>query len=153
MRRLYPVFTLMFASVLLAQIKEYKPSTLNFFSKDQELQLGKESADEVRKTMQVIDNKDLTGYINRLGSRLAKSRHAGAYPFTFEVVNDPSINAFALPGGPMFVHTGLIAALDSESQLAGVLAHEMSHVALRHGTNQASKANLWQIPAMIASGM
>ena len=141
----------MFASVLLAQVKEYKPSTLNFFSKDQEIQLGKESAVEVRKTMQVIDNKDLTGYINRLGSRLAKSRHAGAYPFTFEVVNDPSINAFALPGGPMFVHTGLIAALDSESQLAGVLAHEMSHVALRHGTSNASKANMVQLPSVLGA--
>ena len=151
MRRLYPVFTLIFASVVLAQVKEYKPSTLNFFSKDQEIQLGKESAVEVRKTMQVIDNKDLTGYINRLGSRLAKSTHAGAYPFTFEVVNDPSINAFALPGGPMFVHTGLIAALDSESQLAGVLAHEMSHVALRHGTSNASKANMVQLPSVLGA--
>jgi predicted Zn-dependent protease len=67
------------------------------------------------------------------------------------VVNDPSINAFALPGGPMFVHTGLIAALDSESQLAGVLAHEMSHVALRHGTSNASKANMVQLPSVLGA--
>jgi predicted Zn-dependent protease len=149
MRRLCLGAVLLFTSVILAQVKEYKPSGINFFSKEQEVQLGKESADEVRKTMQVIDNKDLTGYINRIGGRLAKSKHAGPYPYTFEVVHDLSINAFALPGGPMFVHTGLIAALDNESELAGVLAHEMSHVALRHGTANASKANMVQLPAAL----
>jgi beta-barrel assembly-enhancing protease len=115
--------------------------------------MGKESADEVRKTMQVVPNAELTAYVNRIGARLAKSKRAGGYPYTFEVVNDPSINAFALPGGPMFVHTGLIASLDNESQLAGVLAHEMSHVALRHGTSNVSKANIIELPAMLAGGM
>jgi len=151
MRRLCLVLVLVFTGTVLAQIKEFKPSGINFFSKEQEVQLGKESADEVRKTRQVIDNKDLKDYINRLGGRLAKSKHAGPFPYTFEVVHDLSINAFALPGGPMFVHTGLIAALDNESQLAGVLAHEMSHVALRHGTANASKANMVQLPAALGS--
>jgi len=151
MRRLSLVLVLLFTSAILAQVKEYKPSGINFFSKEQEVQLGKESADEVRKTMQVIDNKDLTDYINRIGGHLAKSKHAGPYPYTFEVVHDLSINAFALPGGPMFVHTGLIAALDNESELAGVLAHEMSHVALRHGTANASKANMVQLPAALGA--
>jgi predicted Zn-dependent protease len=68
------------------------------------------------------------------------------------VVNDKSINAFALPGGPMFVHTGLIASADNEAQIAGVFAHEISHVALRHGTNQASKSSLLQLPAALAGG-
>jgi predicted Zn-dependent protease len=151
MRRLAPLFVLPFTCVLLAQVKEFKPSGFNAFSKDQEIQLGKESADEVRKSMQVVNNQDLTAYVNRLGSRLAQSKHAGAYPFSFEVVNDPSINAFALPGGPMFVHTGLVAALDNESQLAGVLAHEMSHVALRHGTSNATKSNMIQLPAALGA--
>ncbi|MEJ7607307.1 MAG: M48 family metalloprotease [Bryobacteraceae bacterium] len=75
---------------------------------------------------------------------------AGQFPYSFKVINDKSINAFALPGGPTFVHTGLIAAADNEAQLAGVMAHEIAHVALRHGTNQASKANLIQLPAMLA---
>jgi predicted Zn-dependent protease len=69
--------------------------------------------------------------------------------YQFAVLNDKSINAFALPGGPIFVHTGLLAAIDNESQLAGVLAHEMSHVALRHGTHEASKAVLVQAPAAL----
>ena len=135
------------------KLKVFKPSRLNLFSPEQDIQLGKESADEVRKTMPVVNNAELTAYVNRIGARLAKSPRAGGYPFTFEVINDPSINAFALPGGPMFVHTGLLASLDNESQLAGVLAHEMSHVALRHGTSNVSKANLIQLPAMLGGAM
>ncbi|MEO8096545.1 MAG: M48 family metallopeptidase [Acidobacteriota bacterium] len=146
-----PVLVLVFASALAAQVKDYKPSRLNLFSPDQDVQLGKESAAEVRKTMPVVNNADLTGYVSRIGSRLAKSKRAGGYPFTFEVINDPSINAFALPGGPMFVHTGLLASLDNETQLAGVLAHEMSHVALRHGTSNVTKANLIQLPALLGA--
>ena len=142
-----------FAAEQAPKVKEFKPSRLNLFSPEQDIQMGKESADEVRKTMQVVNNPELTGYISRIGSRLAKSPHAGGYPFTFEVVNDPSINAFALPGGPMFVHTGLITSLDNESQLAGVLAHEMSHVALRHGSSNVSKANFIQLPAMLSGAM
>ena len=67
--------------------------------------------------------------------------------------NNPKVNAFALPGGPMFIQTGLFQAVDNEAQLAGVMAHEMSHVILRHGTNQASKANMLQIPAMLAGAV
>lgn len=142
---------LLLATVLLAgaQVKEFKPSRLNFFSPEQDVQLGKEAAAEVRKTMPIVNNADLTGYVNRIGKRLTTSKRAGTFPYTFEVVNDPNINAFALPGGPMFVHTGLIAAADSEAQIAGVLAHEISHVALRHGTANVSKSNLIQLPAMI----
>ena len=95
----------------------------------------------------------LQAYIERIGKRLAAQPQAGGFPYTFKVVKDPSINAFALPGGPTFVNTGLIAAADNEDQLAGVMAHEISHVALRHGTNQASKANLIQLPAMLAGAM
>ena len=134
---------------LSAQVEQFKPSRLNLFSKDQDIQLGKESADEVRKTMPVINNPELSNYLTRIGQRLAKSPRAGGYPFTFEVINDPSINAFALPGGPMFINTGLVASVENESQLAGVMAHEMSHVALRHGTSNVSKANLIQRPAML----
>ncbi len=135
------------------KLKEFKPGRFNLFSPEQDVQLGKESADEVRKTMPVLNNAELTAYVNRIGARLAKSKRAGGYPYTFEVVNDPSINAFALPGGPMFVHTGLLASLDNESQLAGVLAHEISHVALRHGTSNVSKANVIQLPAMLGGQM
>src|SRR5256885_14012062 len=83
-------------------------------------------------------------WLNNIGQKLAKTPEANAYPYYFKLVNDESINAFALPGGPMYVHTGLITAAANESQVAGVLAHEMSHVALRHGAAQLSKAQTWQ---------
>jgi predicted Zn-dependent protease len=84
--------------------------------------------------------------VNQLGQRLAAVAPGERYPYRFKVVNDAAINAFALPGGPVYVNRGLIAAADNEAQLAGVLAHEIAHVALRHGTNQASKAAAAQVP-------
>lgn len=134
------------------KLKQFRPG-FNLFSRDQDIQLGKEAAAQVERQMTVLKDPVLTEYINRLGQRLASQPQADHYPYTFKVVLEPSINAFALPGGPMFVHTGLIAAADNEAQLVGVLAHEMSHVALRHGTNQASKANLVQLPAMLAGAV
>ena len=94
--------------------------------------------------MEVVHNPEAEAWLNNIGQRLAKTPEANAYPYYFKLVNDQSINAFALPGGPMFVHTGLIDAADDEDQVAGVLAHEMSHVALRHGANQMSKQQTWQ---------
>ena len=137
------------ASPGLAQLPQFKPG-FNLFSKEQDVQLGKEAAAEVEKQAEVVDNRELTAYINSVGGKLTAQPQADKYPYTFRVVNDKSINAFALPGGAAYVHTGLIAAVDNESQLAGVLAHEIVHVALRHGTNQASKANLLQLPALLA---
>lgn len=134
------------------KLREIRPG-FNLFSKDQDVQLGKESAAQVEKQMTVLKDPVLTEYINLLGTKIASQPQADKYPYTFKVLLEPSINAFALPGGPMFVHTGLITAADNEAQLVGVLAHEMSHVALRHGTNQASKANLIQLPAMLAGAV
>ena len=130
---------------------QLKPG-FNLFSKQQDVQLGQESAAQVRKQMIIIKDSTLTAYVNAVGKRLMASREATAsgFPFTFEVVADPSINAFALPGGPMFINTGLLRAVDNEAELAAVMGHEMSHVILRHGTNQASKANLIELPAVLA---
>ena len=127
----------------------------NLFSKEQDIQLGQESAAQVRKRMHVIKDPLLSAYVNQVGKRLAASQEAqeNGFPFTFEVVADPTINAFALPGGPMFINTGLLKAVDNEAQLAGVMGHEMSHVILRHGTNQASKAELIELPAALAGQM
>jgi predicted Zn-dependent protease len=155
MRKTRHTLSLLFllTTLLLAQGPTKLRPGFNLFSKDQDVQLGKESATEVRKQMTVINDPVLTSYVNRVGKRLANSQEArdSGYPFTFEVVADPSINAFALPGGPMFINTGLLKAVDNEAQLAGVMGHEMSHVILRHGTNQASKAQLIQLPAVLAS--
>jgi len=125
---------------------QIKPG-FNLFSKQQDVQLGQETAAEVRKQRTIIKDPTLTAYVNEVGKRLMASKEATAsgFPFSFEVVADPSINAFALPGGPMFINTGLLRAVDNEAQLAAVMGHEMSHVILRHGTNQLSKDNFIEL--------
>lgn len=130
---------------------QLKPG-FNLFTKQQDIQLGQEAAAEIRKKVVIVKDPVLNAYVNAVGKRLAASREArdSGFTFTFEVVADPAINAFALPGGPMFINTGLLKVVDNEAQLAGAMGHEMSHVILRHGTNQASKADLIQIPLALA---
>src|SRR5579872_7117161 len=134
--------------------EEIRPG-FNLFSKQQDIQIGQQAAAQARKKYQIVASPELQDYISRLGARLASQKEAreSGFQFQFTLVNDKSINAFALPGGPAFVHTGLLLAAENEAQVAGVLGHEMSHVILRHGTNQASKANLIQLPAILASEM
>jgi len=140
------------AVVLCGAVKERKPKPgFNIFSKDQDIQMGKEYAGQIEKEVVVLNNAELNNWLQAMGNRLAQQPEAGGYPYTFKVVQDKSINAFALPGGATFTHTGLITAAENEAQIAGVLAHEIAHVALRHGTNQASKAQLLQLPAMLAA--
>lgn len=140
------------ASTAFAQLRTPKPG-FNLFSKEQDVQLGREAAAQIERQVQVVRDSELQNYIASIGRRLAQTPEAGGYPYTFKLVNDQSINAFALPGGPTYINTGLIRAADNEAQVAGVIAHEISHVALRHGTNQASKANLIQLPAMLAGAI
>ena len=147
------------AAVALAAAKQPKLKDLkpgwNLFSKEQDVQLGLESAAQVEKEMPVISDPRIAGFIESIGRKLlaAPEAEAQTYKYSFKVVNEKSINAFALPGGPTFTHTGLIAAADNEGQIAGVLAHEISHVVLRHGTSNVSKANLLQIPAMLGGAL
>src|SRR5947208_1709907 len=125
----------------------------NLFSTQQDIELGQEAAAQVRQKVTVVQNQFLQDYVQRVGKRLTTQPEATGWPFNFTVILDPSINAFALPGGAMFINTGAIAGADNEAQLAGVMGHEMSHVILRHGTNQASKARMFEIPAALASQM
>lgn len=125
----------------------------NMFSKKQDIQIGKEGAAEIEKKVELVTRGEINEYIRNIGSKLASAPEAGEYPYTFKVVRDDSINAFALPGGPTYVNNGLILAAENEAQLAGVMAHEISHVALRHGTNQASKANLLSLGAMLGGSL
>lgn len=149
MRKQLLLIGLLIAGTAAAQLKDIKPG-MNFFSKEQDIQLGQESKAQVERQMPIVTDSQITAYVNSIGRRLIKSPKAGDYPYTFGVVADKNINAFALPGGPIFINTGTIAAAENEAQLAGVMAHEISHVALRHGTNQASKSQLIQLPAMLA---
>ena len=157
MKRFFPiVLSLAMTSAAWARRpgEEIRPG-FNLFSKQQDIQIGQQAAAKARKKYQIVGNRELQDYIGRLGERLASQKEAreSGFQFQFTMVNDKSINAFALPGGPAFVHTGLLLAAENEAQVAGVLGHEIAHVILRHGTNQASKANLIQLPAILASEM
>ena len=138
-------------SPLYAQI-EHKPG-FNTFSTQQDIELGREAVGEIERELVVVTDPELSEYVNRLGQNLSRLAPGYRYPYTFKLINAKEINAFALPGGPIYIHTGIIAAATTEAQLAGVLAHEISHVALRHSTNQASKAMLAQAPLAILGGI
>ena len=115
--------------------------------------MGQEYAAQVEQQMPVVENAELNKWIRTVGQRLTRAPEADKFPYSFKVVNDHSINAFAFRVGRRLRHTGLLTAADNESQVAGVLAHEMSHVILRHGTNQASKAQLVSLIPMLGGSV
>jgi Zn-dependent protease with chaperone function len=120
----------------------------NKYTPEQDVKIGREGAAEVRKQFPVIEDRTITRYLAELGDRLVDASPAEfkqpVYEYSFTPVNVKEINAFALPGGPMFVHRGMFDAAAAESEVVGVMAHELSHVLLRHGTANASKAqNPW----------
>lgn len=125
----------------------------NMFSAAQDVELGQQAANEVAQQVPMLNDQRVDTYLNNLGRRLAATAPGEKYPYEFRTVNDKGINAFALPGGHIYVNRGVIEAADNEGQLAGVMAHEISHVALRHGTNQASKASVAQMPLAILGGL
>jgi hypothetical protein len=125
----------------------------NMFSPQQDVEVGQQVSKDAERQLNMMNDSRVDNYLNNLGHRL--SAHAPGYQFqyTYKGVNDRAINAFALPGGHVYINRGTIEAADDEAQLAGVMAHETSHVALRHGTNQASKASAAQIPLAILGGV
>ncbi|HYY97821.1 MAG TPA: M48 family metallopeptidase [Pyrinomonadaceae bacterium] len=112
----------------------------NLFTPEQDVELGRASAAEVARQSAVVEDERVTRYVQRLGDKIASRAPGYRFQYKFVVVDSPETNAFALPGGYVFVNSGAIEAARNEGELAGVLAHEISHVVLRHGTNQASKA-------------
>ncbi|HJY87186.1 MAG TPA: M48 family metallopeptidase [Candidatus Acidoferrales bacterium] len=120
---------------------------LNLYSLEKEIAIGKQLAQEVERSAKLVDDPVVTEFVNRVGQNLVRNSDARV-PFTIKVIDSDEINAFALPGGFFYVNSGLILRADEESELAGVMAHEISHVTARHGTKNASKAELTQL-AMI----
>jgi Zn-dependent protease with chaperone function len=126
----------------------------NLFSAQEESQAGQQAAADVAKQLPLLPESDpVTKYVQKLGQDLAAHAPGEKWPYTFRVVNQKEINAFALPGGPIFVNLGTIQAADNEAQLAGVMAHEISHVVQRHGTRAASKQMAAQLPLAILGGV
>ena len=125
----------------------------NLFSVEQDIEIGRQSAVEAERQVPLLKDRNVDRYLNEIVRKLAAQAPGARYPYAIKAVNAPEINAFSLPGGPMYVNRGLFEAARNEAELAGVLAHEMSHVALRHGTHQASKAYLSQAGLGILGGL
>ena len=137
----------MAVQILSAQTKISAPK--NKYSPQDDLKLGREAAAQVEQQLPLLRDDNVTSYVSDIGQRLvsaipAELRHP-EFTYTFKVVNVKEINAFALPGGPMYVNRGMIQAARNEGEVAGVVAHELSHVALRHGTAQATKATPYEV--------
>ena len=116
----------------------------NVFTPEQDIELGRRSSEEITHQVPILQDSPTVEYVRRLGARLAQRAPGYKFPYQFNVVATRDVNAFALPGGFIFVNAGAIMAVRNEGELAGIVAHEITHVALRHGTNQASKAYVAQ---------
>src|SRR5471030_2482750 len=119
----------------------YVGKGINFYSFEKEIALGKQLAQEVERQAKVVDDPIIAEYVNRIGQNLVRNSDAKV-PFTIKVVDSEEINAFALPGGFFFVNTGILLNADNEAEMAGVMAHEIAHVAARHGTRQATRGDM-----------
>ena len=127
---------------------------VNFYSLEKEIALGKQLATEVQREAKIIDDPVVSEYVNRIGQNLVRNSDAKV-PFTIKVIDSNEVNAFALPGGFLFVNSGLILKADNEAELAGVMAHEIAHVAARHGTREATRGtivNYATIPLIFLGG-
>jgi beta-barrel assembly-enhancing protease len=127
---------------------------VNFYSLEKEIALGKQLAQEVEREAKIVDDPVIAEYVNRVGQNLVRNSDAKV-PYTIKVVDSEEVNAFALPGGFFFVNSGLIMKADTEAELAGVMAHEIAHVAARHGTRQATRGaivNYASIPLIFMGG-
>jgi len=146
------IFTM--TCTLLADRTILKPG-FNIFSVPQDIEMGRQVSRQADSQLQILNDSQATAYVNDLGKRLAAKapNHPEQYPFQFKIVNDKSINAFALPGGFVYVNRGAFEAAANEAQIAGVIGHEIGHVVMRHGTNQASKAYATRMPLAILGGM
>ena len=152
-RLMWPLATA--AAVVLIEVAARKPGSRRPRTStrpNRTCKLGQEAAAEVRKQYPVINDRQIAGYLDRLGTRWWRRRPPSlnnpVFEYSFTPVNLKEINAFALPGGPMFVNRGMFDAATGEGEVVGVMAHELSHVLLRHGTANATKAQGFQIGAV-----
>lgn len=158
----YAVMLMPFAGPMAVSAQTQIKLAKNKYKLDEDVKLGREAATEVEKQLPIMNDAAATRYVQQVGDRLVASLPSqyrqSQFVYTFKIVNARDINAFALPGGPMYVNRGMIEAAKNEGEMAGVMAHEISHVALRHGTAQATKAsNPWNqilgIGAVIGGGI
>jgi len=140
-----PVFILamtLCVSAIGCQSLEQSAAQFSLVSVEEEIDIGRETNAHVRKEVPELTDEETTAYISAIGQRLVRAASGPKYPYTFSVVNYREINAFALPGGPIWLHRGVIHAASNESQVASVLAHEVAHIAERHAAGQLTKGIL-----------
>lgn len=151
-----PVLALMLALSLAAGVAEAQTqikSGWNMFSPQQDVEIGQQSAVEAERQLPILRDSNIESYVNRIGQKLAVNSGGPQFQYRFRVVNASDINAFALPGGFIYLNRGIIENARNEGEVAGVLAHEIAHISLRHGTQQASKAYAAQAGLQILGGL
>lgn len=151
-----PVIALAIALSLVAGVAEAQTKVnpgWNMFSAQQDVEIGAQSAAEAERQLPLVNDADVNAYVNRIGQKLAANAGGPQFQYRFRVVNASDINAFALPGGFVYLNRGIIENARNEGEVAGVVAHEIAHVALRHGTHQASKAYAAQAGLQILGGL
>jgi predicted Zn-dependent protease len=153
---LSPAIALAIALIFTAGIADaqtkIKPG-FNLFSTQDDVQIGEQSVQQALQQLPILNDSQINSYVNNIGQRLAANSGGPNFQYQFRVVNASDINAFALPGGFVFINRGILEQARNEGEVAGVMAHEISHVALRHGTHQASKAYLAQAGISILGGV
>ncbi|HEX2061607.1 MAG TPA: M48 family metallopeptidase [Thermoanaerobaculia bacterium] len=151
-----PALALAFALALTAGVAEAQTKInpgWNMFSAQQDVEIGQQSAMQAERQLPILNDREVEAYVNRIGQRLAANAGGPNFQYRFRVVNAADINAFALPGGYIYLNRGIIENARNEGEIAGVLAHEIAHSALRHGTHQASKAYAAQAGLQILGGL
>jgi len=151
-----PVIALAIALTLVAGVAEAQTkvsSGWNMFSPQQDVEIGAQSAAEAERQLPLVRDADVESYVDRIGQKLAANAGGPQFQYRFRVVNASDINAFALPGGFVYLNRGVIENARNEGEVAGVLAHEIAHSSLRHGTHQASKAYAAQAGLQILGGL
>lgn len=132
--------TLLAAIVAGGLLAEPRTPALSLISVDEEIAIGRHADADVRRRLPVLADKAIVGFVKEVGQKLARAAKGPRYPYSFAVVDTRDVNAFALPGGPVWVHAGTLAVARTEAQLAGVIAHEISHIARRHAASQVTDA-------------
>lgn len=144
------VSALLLAPAMLAAQSSVEPG-FNLFSVEQEIEIGRESAREVESQLPLLNDRSVEAYVDAVGQRLAVEAPHGDYPYQFEVLNVADVNAFALPGGFMYLNRGLVETVRNESELAGVLAHEIAHVVEGHSAEQIGRVRTANTGLLLAS--
>ena len=134
------------AGVILGSAVLLMGAAPQLVSVNQEVQIGRQAQAEIRQQVPTVGDATVNRYVDSIGARLVRQASGPRYPYSFDVANFREINAFALPGGPVWIHRGALSAAQNESQIAGVLAHEIAHIAQRHAASQMTKG-------LIANGL